>query len=132
MNVLLSVKPQFAELIFSGAKRYEYRRVIFGRSDIKIIVLYATSPLKKIVGEFVIDEIIHDTPESLWTKTSTFAGVEQDYFFNYFLGKEKAFAIGIKDARKYPTPLDPQEMLLNFTPPQSFMYLASRKLPSQR
>jgi predicted transcriptional regulator len=29
MKVLLSIKPQFAEMIFSGTKKYEFRRSVF-------------------------------------------------------------------------------------------------------
>lgn len=29
MNVILSIKPEFVEKIFSGEKQYEYRKVLF-------------------------------------------------------------------------------------------------------
>ena len=29
MKILLSIKPEFAEKIFSGSKKYEFRRRIF-------------------------------------------------------------------------------------------------------
>ena len=54
-RVLLSVKPQFAEAILAGVKTFEFRRALFRRPDIKTVVLYASSPTCKVVGEFTID-----------------------------------------------------------------------------
>ena len=123
MNVLLSVKPKFAELIFKGTKRFEYRKAAFGRADVHKVIVYASSPVKSIVGEFQIGETILDTPESVWEKTSGDSGVERDLFFEYFSGKKKACAIGIKHAVKYSSPIDPRQRMPDFAPPQSFRYL---------
>lgn len=57
MRVLLSINPQYADKIFSGEKIYEYRRNIFKNTDVKIVLVYATSPIKKIIGEFYIEKI---------------------------------------------------------------------------
>ena len=54
-RVLLSVKPRFAEAILAGLKTFEFRRAIFRRTDIKTVVLYASSPTCKVVGEFTIE-----------------------------------------------------------------------------
>ena len=35
MNVLLSVKPKYAEKIVEGEKKYEFRRAIFKKQDIE-------------------------------------------------------------------------------------------------
>ena len=66
MKVLLSINPEYVEKIFSGEKKYEFRRNIFKRKNIKSIIIYSTSPVKKVVGEFYIEEIIEDLPEKLW------------------------------------------------------------------
>ena len=57
MKVLLSIKPQFVEEIFSGKKRFEYRKSIFKRDNIKSVIIYCTMPVGKIVGEFEIEDI---------------------------------------------------------------------------
>ena len=68
MKVLLSIRPEYAEKIFNGKKKYEYRRVIFKNRNIHSIVVYATKPIKKIIGEFEIDEILSDRPNKIWEK----------------------------------------------------------------
>ena len=48
MKILLSIKPTFVEEIFKGDKKFEFRRTIFKRKDIKKVVVYATKPIGKI------------------------------------------------------------------------------------
>lgn len=47
MKVLLSINPEYVEKIFSGIKKYEYRRSIFKNEAVDTIVIYSTSPIKK-------------------------------------------------------------------------------------
>ena len=56
--VLLSIKPEYVDAIFAGSKHYEFRRRIFANRDIERIIVYASSPVQRVVGEFEIDEII--------------------------------------------------------------------------
>ncbi|OTQ00605.1 hypothetical protein B5S43_08290, partial [Gilliamella apicola] len=62
MKVLLSIKPEFVEKILSGEKKYEFRKKLFKRQSVKTIVIYATMPIGKVVGEFDIDHVISDEP----------------------------------------------------------------------
>ena len=50
MKVVLSIKPEFANKIFEGTKKYEFRRAIFKNPNIKKVVVYSSSPVKKIIG----------------------------------------------------------------------------------
>ena len=61
MRVLLSIKPEFVSSIFKGEKRFEYRRTIF-KSPVERVVIYETSPTKKIVGEFE-QNLFHRAPQ---------------------------------------------------------------------
>jgi len=121
MKVLLSIKPEFAFKIFEGKKKYEFRRTIFKRPVRKVIV-YASAPISKVIGEFEIDTIIYDDIPSLWDKTSEFAGIEEDYFLDYFEGKEFGYAILIKKIRIYDNPLCIRTHF-QLAPPQSFAYI---------
>ena len=58
MNVILSIKPEFVEKIFSGEKQYEYRKILF-KQKVDTIYIYASRPVSKIVGEFKIDDIVY-------------------------------------------------------------------------
>ena len=122
MKVLLSIKPEFALRIFDGSKKYEYRRTIFKRGEVATVIVYASHPIGCVIGEFEIGEILHEEPEELWTKTCEYAGITKKGFMEYFGDQAKGYAIGIKEARKYETPLSLSEFMLSW-PPQSFKYL---------
>lgn len=123
MKVLLAIKPEFASKIFEGTKRFEFRKAIFKDKRVKKVVVYASFPVQKVIGEFDIDEIIFLHPNELWEETKTDAGISKEYFDAYFFERELGFAIKIKSFKKYLHPLCLQTDLKIKTPPQSFMYL---------
>ena len=55
MKILLSIKPEFVEEIFSGRKKFEYRKAIFTNKKVTSVIVYSTMPVGKIVGEFTIE-----------------------------------------------------------------------------
>lgn len=122
MRVLLSIKPEFAEMIFAGTKRFEFRRTVFKNPDIKTVVVYASSPVQKVIGEFEVEEIISAQLHALWKQTKKYAGINEKYFFDYFSDKEKGYAIKIKQPIKYKKALCLRKDF-NANPPQSFLYL---------
>lgn len=122
MKVLLSIKPEFANLIFDGTKKFEFRKVIFKKNNIKTIVVYASSPIQKVIGEFEIHQIIYEQLDCLWEETKHYAGIDEDFFYQYFAEKKTGYAIEIKNPKKYALPLCLREVF-NLTPPQSFLYL---------
>jgi predicted transcriptional regulator len=121
MNVLLSVRPEYANKIFSGGKKYEFRKTYFNK-DVDKIYIYCTAPMQKILGVIFFEKIIYDSPIRLWQKCNGFSGMTKNEFFNYFKGRKKGFAIVIKKAVAFDKPIDPKSKLSNFTPPQSFYY----------
>lgn len=122
MRVLLSIKPEFAFKIFEGTKKYEFRKVIFKRPNIKTVVVYASSPVQKVIGEFEIEDILSSSPENIWKKTKKTSGISEEFFNDYFIDKEIAHAIKIKDVKRYKTPLDLKKEF-DVVPPQSYTYL---------
>jgi predicted transcriptional regulator len=123
MIALLSIKPVHAENIFSGRKKFEYRKKVFARADVQKIVVYCSKPVGAIIGEFDIQGILRDSPSRLWKKTHRDSGISEQYFYNYFNGCDVAFALKIGSVRRFPNEIDPQEVVFDFYPPQSFMYL---------
>ncbi len=122
MRVLLSIKPEFAEMIFSGTKKFEFRRTVFKNPEVKTVVVYASSPVQKVIGEFEIEAIIKDELESLWERTKEYAGISRHFFLRYFSDRVFGYAIQIKKAHKYRQMLCLQKDF-GATPPQSFIYL---------
>lgn len=124
MTVLLSIKPEFAEKIFDGTKKYEFRRSIFKNTDIRTVVVYASSPVQRVIGEFTIDSILNDDVDTIWTKTKRYSGITHDFYMSYFANKEKAYAIKIRNAKRYRKAKRLSEYNIHYAP-QSFAYIQS-------
>ena len=123
MKVLMSIKPEFVDRIISGEKSYEFRRVLYKRNDISRIVVYASSPVCRIVGEIEVASLITDTPENLWQKTKDKAGISEQFFFSYFSGRDKANAIEVKAFHPYKEQVKLKDKYPSLVPPQSFCYI---------
>jgi predicted transcriptional regulator len=122
MKVLLSIKPEFAFKIFEGKKKFEFRKVIFKNPNVKTVVVYASSPVQRVIGEFEIDNILSSDPTEIWRLTKKYSGISEDFFYEYFADREIAHAIKIKNTKKYKQPLHLQDNF-NVVPPQSYLYL---------
>jgi len=124
MNVLLSIKPKYVYSIIDGNKKYEFRKQIFSRKmAVNLVFIYASSPIKKVVGFFTIEKIIESSPEKLWCQLSQSSGMSEKDFFDYFTGKEIGYAIKIKNFHPFNKQIDPHEVIKNFRPPQSYCYI---------
>lgn len=120
--VLLSIHPKYADAIFKGEKQYEFRKVSFRRPIDKVLV-YATSPIKRVIGEFEIAAIYIDSPKNIWIKTNARGGVTEENFEQYFSSSKKAYAIKVKNPILYRTPRLLIEFIDSNIPPQSFCYV---------
>jgi len=121
-HVLLSIKPQFANLILDGDKKFEFRRAIFKSKSVKKVIIYASSPVQKVIGEFELDGIISEEKEKLWKTTSKYSGIKKEYYDEYFSGKDIAHALKIKNVLRYEEPRTLQSFSIAHAP-QSFQYL---------
>jgi len=123
MRVLLSIKPEYAEKILDGHKLYEFRKSIFKNSSVKTVVIYATMPVGKVIGEFDFDEVLSDSPQAIWAETSLYSGITEKFFNSYFDGREKAHAIKVRSVRRYDVPISLKDFIPSGAAPQSFRYL---------
>jgi len=129
MNVLLSVKPKYANEIISCRKKYEFRKSIFKRENTEKMYIYSSSPVKKIIGIVDIDGILSDSPLKLWEQCHEDAGISEREFFSYFKNSDTGYAIKISNVQEFSIPIDPY-IDEDFRPPQSFYYLPMSYLQS--
>lgn len=122
MRVLLSIKPEYAEKIFSGEKRYEFRKQAFAK-PVETVVLYATQPLGKIVGEFRLKAVHSGSLDEIWRQTEQFSGISHDFYAAYYKKRGKAYALEIAAPKRYKKPIEPTEFMADFSAPQSFRYI---------
>ena len=120
-KILISIKPEYVEKIFNGTKKYEYRTKLAKRNVGKLVV-YCTTPIKKIVGEVDVVKTLTDKPDALWEKTKEFSGSEKDGYDEYFKNHKEANAYVLENPRLFDKP----KLLLDYgikSAPQSFCYI---------
>lgn len=125
-TVLMSIKPKYVDQIVSKKKLFEFRRAVFNANNVDKVVIYASSPIKKIVAEFNVTDIIKDTPENIWERCKKHAGIDRNSFLDYFADKQMAFSIVIDNLKVYDKPINPYKELDGFRPPQSYMFLDTK------
>lgn len=124
MNVLLSIKPKYADKIFSGEKKWEYRKKIWKRDDVDVVVVYASAPVSKMIGEFKTIKgcSICATLKSLWYQTGKDGGISKEEFEKYFIRRCFGTAISVVAPILYDNPKPLSDYGIK-RPPQNFMYL---------
>lgn len=119
---LLSIHPKYAERLLIGSKGVELRKTKI-YNNVEYIVIYSTSPVKKVVGYFSIARIVINSPSVIWSQYQEIAGIDQDDFYTYFERSSKAVAIEVAQIYPLTVPV-PLSILGNkLKPPQSFQYL---------
>ncbi len=118
---IFSIKPVYAAKILSGDKKVEYRKCKCNR-NIKKILIYATAPIKMVIGEVSVNGILSDDPNKVWDLTHDDGGILKLEFDIYFLHKNVAFAYRLVDPIKYEKPHSLSEYGIE-RPPQSFCYI---------
>jgi predicted transcriptional regulator len=122
-SVLLSIKPKYAEAIFDGSKRFEFRRAVFRRLSVQRVVVYASAPVCRVIGEFTIGRVLSLELKALWGRTAHAAGIDKRTFDHYFEGKTIGYAIAVSSPRRFENPIELQGGFGIERPPQSFQYL---------
>lgn len=128
-DVLISIKPEYVDRILNGEKKFEFRKAIFKSRRVEKVFIYASHPVQRIVASFELDKVITGDPREVWNHCRQYAGVSEKAYFEYFLDRDVAFSIKIKNLKKFKTPLRPTEHIPGFRPPQSYMYV-DKKLES--
>jgi predicted transcriptional regulator len=124
---VLSIHPRFADAILVGSKQVEFRKVAF-RQKFGHVLLYATSPIRRIIGVFTVAGIEEDEPSTLWRRYSSVSGIEREEFFRYFRDRTIGVALRVHSAQRLDRPLRLDELSPRMAPPQSFAYAASESL----
>lgn len=123
--VILSIKPKYIEKIKNNDKIYEFRKNIFSNkkiSQIELIFIYSSYPIKKIVAQFKMGNIIKDTPKKIWEKCKELSGLKKKDFFNYFGTRDSGYAIEMREILFFKESIDPFSLIPNFIAPQNFSY----------
>ncbi|MDY2888439.1 MAG: ASCH domain-containing protein [Candidatus Caccosoma sp.] len=120
-EIILSIKPEYANKIFDGTKKYEFRKRI-AKKEISKIIVYSSSPVHLIVGEVKVIGVLSLKPSLLWKLTKNESGISKTKFIKYFKKCKIAYAYMLGEVKKYDIP----KALIDFNikqAPQSFIYV---------
>lgn len=120
-KILLSINPKHVENIMAGTKQYEFRKIQC-KEKVDKIIIYATSPVMKVVGEADVMDIIVNKPETVWKTTANYAGITKRFFDDYYRNRDKAVAFKLGNVKQYKKPKDLSYYGIN-NAPQSFVYV---------
>ncbi len=132
--LLMSIRPYYADKIFSGTKTVELRRIkpkLLTEGD--LVFVYVSSPVKSLVGAFSVASVVKQALPSLWEIVKNHAGVSQEEFSDYYQGVQTGVAIFIQDIWLLSEPLHLTQIKKDFKdlyPPQSFRYTSIKHITS--
>lgn len=126
-KVLLSVKPKYANLIFLGSKKIEVRKRIPKWGEKDLIFIYASSPVKKILGVSSVAKKEVDTISKLWEKIRMHVAISKEEYNNYFVGHKNGVGIYLENVLSFDRPIGLDQLRSafdGFVVPQSYRYLS--------
>ncbi len=132
-SIVMSIRPKYVEKILGGSKTVELRRVRPKKIDKGALVLiYASSPTKSLVGAFKVDAILEASISELWDQVKNHAGISYEDYLNYYRGSSIGVGIFFTDIWVFqePIPLNHLQQQSDFLPPQSFRYANTLELVS--
>jgi predicted transcriptional regulator len=128
--LLVSIRPRFVSLLLSGDKTVELRRTPPNVQPGALVLIYESSPNRRLVGRGQVTSIDADEPSVIWDRHGHNTGLSREEFNGYFRGTNRAVAIKIHNVSPLTRPASLEELRARWTgfrPPQSFRYLS----PSQ-
>lgn len=128
-TLLMSLKPEFAELILQGRKTIELRRQFSKRYEGATVVFYVTRPVQRFTFTATITHIDHNRKDRLWSDYEQECGISQTTFDNYFSGTDHGYAIKLSHVKTLPKQLaleHARNVHPELRPPQSFQRLGPK------
>ena len=120
-KVILSIKPKYAEAILTGEKTVELRRRHLNLHQGDQVALYASHPVKAIIGSFTVKKVVTEKTADLYDMIKTTACISSDEFRLYFSGADTGCAIFIQGFTSISEKI-PLEAL-GLKAPQSYRYV---------
>jgi predicted transcriptional regulator len=120
--VLISIHSEHIAGILSGAKVFEYRKVM-PTQDVSHLVLYCTAPTQRVVAVVEVVRCLVGSPSRIWTDTAFGSGITRRFYRDYFSGRKNAGAFELGNVYVLPSPLELSTLTSCKVAPQSFCYL---------
>jgi len=121
--VLMSIKPKFGLEILRGNKKVELRGFSGRIATGDVVVLYLSSPVQAIYGEFRVGRVVFGVEEiKEFLKSLKDPGVDQEDW-SYIIGRRKPMAIEVLNPKEYEVKTTLRAIrgeIPSFRPPMSY------------
>ena len=124
--VVLSLKPRFAEAILAGDKTVELRRTVPKIVVPTLALLYATTPVRALLGTCIITSVRSADLAVLWRQCGSRSDLRHHEFQQYFHGVDVGTALTLTQPQAFGRRVPLQDLRAKprgFRPPQSFAYV---------
>lgn len=127
--ILMSIQTRYAEKIFRGEKRWEFRKSLprHSKDDELTVVVYSSGGDRAVIGEFRVGRVMRYPLDELMRLT----GYDTDeqavqWFSRYYAGRKQCGALEILAPVRYDQPISLSQLcqvMPAFRPPQNFRYI---------
>lgn len=124
-DLILSIKPKYADKIIAGLKTVELRRRFAREAVIGArVFIYSSSPAKVMVGYATISDVRYLPVRRIWELYGAEACITRAEFDKYFAGVEDGYAIALSKPRRLSksATMESLKKRFGFRAPQSYRY----------
>jgi predicted transcriptional regulator len=126
--LFISIKPEYANKIINRQKTIELRK---NRPNVQAgdyVLIYATVPVKAVIGFGKIKNLIDTSPENMWKSNADKLGINKDAYDKYYADSNRAIGIEISSICKFKIGFllsEIKELFPKFSPPQTYRYISN-------
>ena len=127
-QAIISLKPQYVELVLSGQKSVELRNRIVRLEPGSRVWIYATKPVGGIVAMADVESVVHAKPAAIWRRYGKEICINKDCFDSYIGNRDCATAMlltSVRKLHKFLTLDGIRRAVGSFHPPQFYTRLSS-------
>jgi predicted transcriptional regulator len=131
VEVILSVKPEYAMKIANHTKTVELRKKFSRKWIGSWALIYSSMPIQAFVAAVQIKDIIRDNPVVIWQQWRDAIGCNEQEFYSYTKDVQEISGIVFGEVKAIdPIPKSQLEFLLqqNLIPPQSYCNIENSPL----
>ncbi len=131
VDVLISIRPRFANLILDERKVVEIRRRASGIHAGDRLVIYSCTPEMSVVGACRVVEVVVEEPQTLYRRFGVAACLGREEFLRYLDGASRGAAIRVSQVERLDVPITLASLrasLRGFTVPQSYRFLGASEI----
>lgn len=123
---MIALHPQYWEMYKDGSKVWELRKVNHSPRRVDGLVIYATAPVSRMVGEVDLISLNTGYLDQMWTLVKRGCGITREQYDQYYQDQEIAIAYRLGNVYEYTTPLE------LFPAIQGYRYLRQEEYNSWR